>query len=182
MKIKINIVLMLFVLLSLTLQAQTRSRLSKVGFVDSSVIYNSILEDDNLLEIIKVKFQRDQENFKALIDDIKIANNEISDLKKEINSSTNSSQLQAQLKVKEEEIDKLQEQYKRLSILTSRKNQSVNVEVQRHIAAAIIIITRREGYTAILERNDFILYVDKDFDITNQILAFVRESIKKLEN
>ena len=81
-------------------------------------------------------------------------------------------------------MEDLETRYEKVSPIVnmqkSKKNQAINLLVQRYIAGSIITITRREGYTAILERKDSgILYVDKDFDITSQILAFVRESIKK---
>lgn len=51
-------------------------------------------------------------------------------------------------------------------------------EVQNRMAQAILTIVRREGYTLIIERNaNTILYADRNFDITTQVIALVRESI-----
>ncbi len=187
---KIKIAMSLIILMTMTsfnLLAQTRSRLSKVGFVDSAAIFNSILEDKALLQIIDIKFENDKKTLDSIIEEIKLARINVSNLEKQINqpqAGDDISKLKTNLSKLKSKLEDLESKYEKLSPVVnmqkSKKNQAINLLVQRYIAGSIITITRREGYTAILERKDSgILYVDKDFDITSQILAFVRESIKK---
>lgn len=57
-------------------------------------------------------------------------------------------------------------------------SKEVQKEIQNRMARAILVIVRREGYTLIMERTETtILYADRDFDITTQVIALVRESI-----
>lgn len=158
--------------LSFSLSAQTRSRLSKVGVVDSTAIFDAISEDESLVEAIEKKFKKDKEQLSNLSEEIKQAKSDISNFEKEENTT--------QVSKSKNKLKTLEEKHKKLST-TIRSSHTINFEIQRHIAAAIIIITRREGYTAILEKKSKgILYVDKEFDITSKVLVFVRESIKKL--
>lgn len=56
--------------------------------------------------------------------------------------------------------------------------KEVQKEIQNRMARAILVIVRREGYTLIIERTETtILYANKSFDITTQVIALVRESI-----
>ncbi len=58
--------------------------------------------------------------------------------------------------------------------------REIQKEVQKQMGIAILNIVRREGYTLILERTEMnILYADRNFDITQQVIAFVREAIVK---
>lgn len=59
----------------------------------------------------------------------------------------------------------------------SSKDILINKEIQKNIALSLMTIVRREGYTLILERTEStILYADRNFDITPQVTAYVRES------
>lgn len=56
----------------------------------------------------------------------------------------------------------------------------VKKEIQKYIAMSMLAIVKREGYTLILDRNEVnVLYADRNFDITSQVIAQVRELIKK---
>jgi len=70
---------------------------------------------------------------------------------------------------------------------TGKKKRSgpkeVQKEIQNRMAISILVIVRREGYTLIIERTETtILYADRDFDITTQVIALVRESILRGQN
>ncbi len=186
---KNNIVLMLSVLflaLSLNLNAQTRSRLSKVGFVDSAAIYNTVFEDKNLLGKIETKFEREAKSFEELEAEMKKVNADISTLKKDMAKSDDPAAVEKEIAALEKKLATLDTRHKKeapvISMRKSKKNQAVQEEVNRHIASAVMTITRREGYTAILERkNETVLYVDKDFDLTTQIIAHVRSAINSIK-
>lgn len=61
----------------------------------------------------------------------------------------------------------------------SEKDRAIRSRVKREVANALITIVRREGYTLILERTEStILYADRNFDITDRVTAFVKESLK----
>ena len=56
--------------------------------------------------------------------------------------------------------------------------KEIQKEIKSRMAKSILVIVRREGYTLIIERTETtILYADKYFDITTQVIALVRESI-----
>lgn len=60
----------------------------------------------------------------------------------------------------------------------SNQETLIRHEIQKNIAASLLNIVRREGYTLILERTEStILYADKNFDITPQVIAYVREAL-----
>lgn len=67
-----------------------------------------------------------------------------------------------------------------ISMRKSKKNQAVQEEVNKHIGSAIMTIVRREGYTAIVQKN-YVFYVDKDFDLTTQVIAHVRSAINAVK-
>ena len=72
--------------------------------------------------------------------------------------------------------------FKKEAETTGEKERSGAKEIQKEIksrmARSILVIVRREGYTLIMERSETtILYADKYFDITTQVIALVRESI-----
>lgn len=162
-------------LLAAPLFSQTRSRLTKIGFISSAQIYDSVINDITLLSIIDKAFIDNQTKISAMAGDIAKL--------KEIIANPNTSEsakkdAEKNLTVKEAEYNKL------ISQLTSqlgRREDVIKIEINKHIASAIYTITRREGYTAIIEKDKSVLFVDKEFDITTLILAYVRESIKKME-
>ncbi|WP_295157768.1 OmpH family outer membrane protein [uncultured Brachyspira sp.] len=65
-------------------------------------------------------------------------------------------------------------------IQNNNRDYSLRGEVKRQVAAGLIGIVKKEGYTLILERTEHaILYADRNFDITDAVIASVRTSLLK---
>ncbi len=185
---KMNVLMLsvFFIALSANLTAQTRSRLSKVGFVDKAAIYNTVFEDKTLLGKIEAKFEREGKDFDELEAKMKQVNTDIATLKKDVAKAENPAAVEKQIADLEKELAKLDETHKKqapiISMRKSKKNQAVQEEVNRLIAGSIMSITKLQGYTAILERkNETVLYVDREFDITTQVIAHVRSGINAMK-
>ncbi len=186
--VKLLTFIIIFSLISSTLFAQTRSRLSKVGFIDTASIYNDINKNESLVDIIVSKFRENEERFNEIVDTIKTTKSEMTKIERELKkfpAGTNV-ELEERYKTLEANMAVLEKQYNELSPIVNaqktKRQQAINLEIRRHMAPAIATLTRRQGYTAILEkRENGVLYVDRDFDITSQVLPLVIESIKKNE-
>ncbi len=184
---KINVLMLsvFFVALSLNLNAQTRSRLSKVGAVDVNAINSTVLEDKNLLGKIEAKFDADSKNFDALEAEIKKTNADIATLRKDIAKAEDTAAVEKEIAALEKKLAGLDDQHKKqaptISMRKSKKNQAVQAEVYRYIVSAIMVIVRREGYTAIIQKNETVIFVDKEFDLTSQVMASVRASINAIK-
>ena len=105
------------------------------------------------------------------------------DLERVIKEITGDQQLNEKLK------EKL-EQYKNQDNQTSTEDTSITQnnnrdyslrgEVKRQVAGSLMAIVRKEGYTLILERTEHsILYADRNFDITDAVIANVRSSLMR---
>ena len=105
------------------------------------------------------------------------------DLERVIKEITGDQQLNEKLK------EKL-EQYKNQDNQTSTEDTSITQnnnrdyslrgEVKRQVAGSLMAIVRKEGYTLILERTKHsILYADRNFDITDAVIANVRSSLMR---
>ncbi len=81
----------------------------------------------------------------------------------------------------QELINKIEESFKKEAAEDGKfrsGRKEVQKDVQKQIGIAILTIVRRQGYTLIIERTETtILYADRNFDITQQVIAFVREAI-----
>ncbi len=180
---KINVLMLsvFFVALSINLNAQTRSRLSKVGVIDANAVYNTVLEDKTLLSKIEAKFNTDNKAFETLEADIKKLNSDIAALKK---SSDGSDASQKEISDLEKQLATLEEKHKKeaplASMRKSKKNQAIKEEINKYIGSSILGIVRREGYTAIIEKS-YVFYVDRDFDLTTQVIAHVRSAINAIK-
>ena len=65
-------------------------------------------------------------------------------------------------------------------VQNNNRDYSLRGEVKRQVAAALMAIVKKEGYTLILERTEHaILYADRNFDITDAVIANVRTSLQK---
>ena len=105
------------------------------------------------------------------------------DLERVIKEITGDQQLNEKLK------EKL-EQYKNQDNQTSTEDTSITQnnnrdyslrgEVKRQVTGSLMAIVRKEGYTLILERTEHsILYADRNFDITDAVIANVRSSLMR---
>ncbi|MBW5397940.1 OmpH family outer membrane protein, partial [Brachyspira pilosicoli] len=65
-------------------------------------------------------------------------------------------------------------------INTNPRDNSLRGQVKRQVAASLIGIVKKEGYTLILERTEYaILYADRNFDITDAVIKDVKESVMR---
>lgn len=64
--------------------------------------------------------------------------------------------------------------------IAQNRDYSLRGEVKRQVASSLMAIVRKEGYTLILERTEHaILYADRNFDITDAVIANVKNSLMK---
>lgn len=64
--------------------------------------------------------------------------------------------------------------------IAQNRDYSLRGEVKRQVASSLMAIVRKEGYTLILERTEHsILYADRNFDITDAVIANVKSSLMR---
>ncbi|PTY41229.1 OmpH family outer membrane protein [Brachyspira hampsonii] len=104
------------------------------------------------------------------------------DLERVIKELTSDDEFVEKLKMKLEEYktqDAMQTNMADTSIAQNR-DYSLRGEVKRQVAASLMSIVKKEGYTLILERTEHaILYADRNFDITEAVIANVKASLQK---
>ena len=104
------------------------------------------------------------------------------DLERVIKELTSDDEFVEKLKLKLEEykkIDAMQTNMEDTSIAQNR-DYSLRGEVKRQVASSLMAIVKKEGYTLILERTEHsILYADRNFDITEAVIANVKASLQK---
>lgn len=104
------------------------------------------------------------------------------DLERVIKELTSDDEFVEKLKLKLEEYktrDGMQTNMEDTSIAQNR-DYSLRGEVKRQVANSLMAIVKKEGYTLILERTEHsILYADRNFDITEAVIANVKASLQK---
>ena len=104
------------------------------------------------------------------------------DLERVIKELTSDDEFVEKLKLKLEEYktrDAMQTNMEDTSIAQNR-DYSLRGEVKRQVANSLMAIVKKEGYTLILERTEHaILYADRNFDITEAVIANVKASLQK---
>lgn len=104
------------------------------------------------------------------------------DLERVIKEITSDQEVVEKLKMRLEEYkqrDASQTNMEDTSIAQNR-DYSLRGEVKRQVANSLLSIVKKEGYTLILERTEHaILYADRNFDITEAVIANVRASLQK---
>ena len=104
------------------------------------------------------------------------------DLERVIKELTSDQEFVEKLKMKLEEYktkDAMQTNMEDTSIAQNR-DYSLRGEVKRQVANSLMSIVKKEGYTLILERTEHaILYADRNFDITESVIANVKASLQK---
>ncbi|MEI0446966.1 OmpH family outer membrane protein [Brachyspira intermedia] len=104
------------------------------------------------------------------------------DLERVIKELTSDDEFVEKLKLKLEEYkerDAMQTNMEDTSIAQNR-DYSLRGEVKRQVATSLMAIVKKEGYTLILERTEHaILYADRNFDITEAVIANVKASLQK---
>ncbi|OEJ14124.1 molecular chaperone Skp [Brachyspira hampsonii] len=104
------------------------------------------------------------------------------DLERVIKELTSDDEFVEKLKMKLEEYktqDAMQTNMADTSIAQNR-DYSLRGEVKRQVANSLMSIVKKEGYTLILERTEHaILYADRNFDITEAVIANVKASLQK---
>lgn len=104
------------------------------------------------------------------------------DLERVIKELTSDDQFVEKLKMRLEEYkaqDAAQTNMQDTSIAQNR-DYSLRGEVKRQVANSLMAIVKKEGYTLILERTEHaILYADRNFDITEAVIANVKASLQK---
>ena len=104
------------------------------------------------------------------------------DLERVIKELTSDNEFVEKLKLKLEEYktrDAMQTNMEDTSIAQNR-DYSLRGEVKRQVANSLMAIVKKEGYTLILERTEHsILYADRNFDITEAVIANVKASLQK---
>ena len=104
------------------------------------------------------------------------------DLERVIKELTSDQEFVEKLKLKLEEYkerDAMQTNMEDTSIAQNR-DYSLRGEVKRQVANSLMSIVKKEGYTLILERTEHaILYADRNFDITESVIANVKASLQK---
>ncbi len=105
------------------------------------------------------------------------------DLERVIKELTSDEEFVEKLKAKLEEY-KLQEAQQTnmedTSIVQNNRDYSLRGEVKRQVANSLMAIVKKEGYTLILERTEHaILYADRNFDITESVIANVKASLQR---
>ncbi len=64
--------------------------------------------------------------------------------------------------------------------IAQNRDYSLRGEIKRQVASSLMAIVRKEGYTLILERTEHsILYADRNFDITDAVIANVKSSLMR---
>ncbi|MDA0023410.1 OmpH family outer membrane protein [Brachyspira hyodysenteriae] len=103
-------------------------------------------------------------------------------MKRVIKELTSDDEFVEKLKMKLEEYkqkDAMQTNMEDTSIAQNR-DYSLRGEVKRQVANSLMSIVKKEGYTLILERTEHaILYADRNFDITEAVIANVKASLQK---
>lgn len=104
------------------------------------------------------------------------------DLERVIKELTSDQEVVEKLKLKLEEYkqkDAMQTNMEDTSIAQNR-DYSLRGEVKRQVVNSLMAIVKKEGYTLILERTEHaILYADRNFDITEAVIANVKASLQK---
>ncbi|MEI0559654.1 OmpH family outer membrane protein [Brachyspira intermedia] len=104
------------------------------------------------------------------------------DLERVIKELTSDDEFVEKLKLKLEEYktrDAMQTNMEDTSIAQNR-DYSLRGEVKRQVANSLMAIVKKEGYTLILERTEHaILYADRNFDITEAVIANVKATLQK---
>lgn len=104
------------------------------------------------------------------------------DLERVIKELTSDDEFVEKLKLKLEEYKTryaMQTNMEDTSIAQNR-DYSLRGEVKRQVANSLMAIVKKEGYTLILERTEHsILYADRNFDITEAVIANVKASLQK---
>ena len=104
------------------------------------------------------------------------------DLERVIKELTSDDEFVEKLKLKLEEYktrDAMQTNMEDTSI-AQNIDYSLRGEVKRQVASSLMAIVKKEGYTLILERTEHsILYADRNFDITEAVIANVKASLQK---
>ena len=104
------------------------------------------------------------------------------DLERVIKELTSDNEFVEKLKLKLEEYktrDAMQTNMEDTSI-AQNIDYSLRGEVKRQVASSLMAIVKKEGYTLILERTEHsILYADRNFDITEAVIANVKASLQK---
>lgn len=104
------------------------------------------------------------------------------DLERVIKEITNDQEVVEKLKMRLDEYkqrDASQTNMEDTSIAQNR-DYSLRGEVKRQVANSLLSIVKKEGYTLILERTEHaILYADRNFDITEAVIANVKASLQK---
>ncbi|MEI0612333.1 OmpH family outer membrane protein [Brachyspira pilosicoli] len=84
------------------------------------------------------------------------------------------------LKMEEQNNRDMSAETNNTEINTNPRDNSLRGQVKRQVAASLIGIVKKEGYTLILERTEYaILYADRNFDITDAVIKDVKESVMK---
>ena len=103
------------------------------------------------------------------------------DLQRVIKEVTSDQELADKLKEKQEEYKQQNStEDNSENSIANTKDTSLKGMVKRQVANSLMNIVKKEGYTLILERTEnSILYADRTFDITESVIADVKESLKK---
>ena len=84
------------------------------------------------------------------------------------------------LKMEEQNNRDMSSETNNTEINTNPRDNSLRGQVKRQVASSLIGIVKKEGYTLILERTEYaILYADRNFDITDDVIKDVKESVMK---
>ena len=66
------------------------------------------------------------------------------------------------------------------SNIANNRDHSFKGQIKRQVSTALMSIVKKDGYTLILERTEnSILYADREFDITDAVIAAVKDSVNK---
>lgn len=103
------------------------------------------------------------------------------DLERVIKEITGNQELNEKLK---ERLEQYKNQDNQANIedtsIAQNRDYSLRGEVKRQVASSLMAIVRKEGYTLILERTEHsILYADRNFDITDAVIANVKNSLMR---
>ena len=103
------------------------------------------------------------------------------DLERVIKEVTGNQELNEKLKEKLEQYKNQDSQANMEDTsIAQNRDYSLRGEVKRQVAASLMAIVKKEGYTLILERTEHsILYADRNFDITDAVIANVKSSLMR---
>ncbi|WP_028330901.1 OmpH family outer membrane protein [Brachyspira alvinipulli] len=103
------------------------------------------------------------------------------DLERVIKEITGNQELNEKLKEKLEQYKNQDNQANMEDTsIAQNRDYSLRGEVKRQVASSLMAIVRKEGYTLILERTEHsILYADRNFDITDAVIANVKNSLMR---